>query len=508
MINISKNLNLTSPANEEQANNEQSGFILIAVLVILALSLVVGVSMLSSKQSEAKIQTAYNTQSRDYYRAEESMNRVLAWFQEQSPNLVSAFQFSNFGILFGTGFPTIGSNETSFSNVPSVIKLGSAPGNSVFFSNNPSFFGNSNFPVTTNISSGATVDTKASFALADFGGASVRALLVSSAASNLFRAPIFRIDIITGTDVNRGVRAYTYIHSAIGHDGSNVGIFVDGDIGFNTTKNTCVSNKFDSFVPPNWSVGHERHNCTVAAGGIITTSAKIKGTIASSTDDTVPGINYERDGESRFQCMGIGCHTETLLPIILGWSVTPPPGCLTATDSTISSDTSIGPGCKRDVTIAAGATLILDGKGEYQFRTLIFEDPVTSKIEFRLDPGEKLDISDPDFKIKAIVGSFNGNTFNTSQFLNTGNLPAKIQLEISGTSAITISGEENTEIRLDLKAPDTDLTLEGNFGFFGSIRARSLQVYDSVKIHVDEDIAPPTGDPDLVFWIDRAIQRL
>lgn len=58
--------------------DQESGFILIAVLVILSLSLLVAVGMVSAKKSEAMVQTAVNEQSADYYVVEKTMNKTVS----------------------------------------------------------------------------------------------------------------------------------------------------------------------------------------------------------------------------------------------------------------------------------------------------------------------------------------------------------------------------------------------------------------------------------------------
>ncbi|NMC63203.1 MAG: hypothetical protein GYA55_08535 [SAR324 cluster bacterium] len=77
-----------------------------------------------------------------------------------------------------------------------------------------------------------------------------------------------------------------------------------------------------------------------------------------------------------------------------------------------------------------------------------------------------------------------GDKFNANQMINTNNKPYQLRLHYLGTDALTVNG--NADLSLFIVAPYADVTVSGNSGYYGGIKAKSLSFTGNGSIHYDE----------------------
>ena len=96
------------------------------------------------------------------------------------------------------------------------------------------FFGESSFPASTNIDTGAAFDAAAEFLNADLGNANARAVVMWARSTDGNFEPIFRVDAVTGNNPDRGVHSFTYVYSQLVAEPStgpatSVGFYTEDD---------------------------------------------------------------------------------------------------------------------------------------------------------------------------------------------------------------------------------------------------------------------------------------
>jgi hypothetical protein len=480
---------------KSKTQNEQSGFILIAVLVLLALSMIVAIGLTSAKSSEAMVQAAVNQQSEDYYKVEETMHKTLAWLQDHSQDLLPAFLGANFSTNFDVGDPAVGDNEGANFNVPSLIKM-KGTNDSVLLSNN-AFFGTSAFP-TTSPAGGGTFDAATEFTSAVLGEANARVILMWARETSGDYEPIFRIDVITGNNPDRGVHSFTHAYTSL-NASSGATFFTTSETTLGTGNNQCFSYKFSNSGAGSWNKGAARSNCVFYTNSNFSTKAQVNGSVAAHGDLTLVGPGGEVSGST---CSNsAACHSETM-PVVLPWATVC--GAVNQGNENISGHETWSSGptpatkCWEDVTVGSNESLTLDDTtNPYFFKTLKLQNNSNSKLKFAdIPPGETITV---------YIDRFDGDKFNGNQFYNPNNAPHQVKIYIMGNNALTMNG--TAAIYADIVAPAVDVTLSGNFNFYGGIKSKTITMSGNARINGDEEISGATAATDMTFSIRKASQR-
>ncbi|NLF25010.1 MAG: hypothetical protein GX589_05050, partial [Deltaproteobacteria bacterium] len=436
---------------------KNGGYALVAVMILLSLGLVLASGMIESSGSNTKTRAVVNTQSNYYYQVEDTLNRIVGWLQANNKNLVTAFTAANFDANFRTGKPSLGDNEGEHFGVPTMIKMPNGT-SSVMLSNN-SFFGQAAFPVTTNLDTGSTFDAVSAFQNADLGTANARVILTWARHTNGNYQPIFRADVITGNNPDRGVHTYSYIYSQLVASSPSVGFFGRDYVKFQTPNNVCNSYQY-TLSGGTWSKGAPRSNCPINSNGAITVGGTINGTASTNMQN---GIVLSGGRISGAQCAQGGCHNMTL-PTFSTWDEYCPGN---TTDVTVNSNKELpNGGCYRDISIANKKTLSLsDTENPYYFRKLNFNANF-AKFDLKNVPAGK--------QVVIYVQEINNNHINGNQFYNPTHAPNMLKINYIGTNPLTLNG--TADINCQLVAPLINVSLKGNFNFYGGIMAQSIDM--------------------------------
>lgn len=476
---------------KKNVTHNEKGYVLVGVLFILTLSLIIAAGMLNSSATNAKTRALVTTQADYYYEAEETLNRVTAWLQSNSKNIVNAFSSANFNNNFDRGAPALGDNEGEFFGVPTMVKMkGSA--HSVMLSNNP-FFGQAAFPATTNIDSGAPFDAMAAFQSADLGRANARLILIWARQTDGAYEPIFRADVITGNNPDRGVHSYSYVYSTLVNLTGGVGFYGKTHLFLETPNNDCYSYQY-TYNAGAWSRGAPRSNCPVASDAEINISSKVYGTAKTLLEDGIV-LSPPGGSVSGEKCMGAGCHNYHL-PALGNWDSYCPGN---TTDVTISSDTTWpAGGCWRNVTINHKKTLNLtDTHNPYYIKYINFGGD-QAHLDFGSLP--------QDQQVTLFVEQLNNNYhFNGNNMLNTHNAPHQVWINYLGSEKLYLDG--TAAINAVIIAPYAIVDVRGNFNFYGGIQALTLDVGGHARINYDEALGYMPVLSDITYDLKKTSQR-
>lgn len=487
--------------NKTHADSREKGYIFLGVLFVLSLSLMVGAGLMRSVASNSKLRSTVKHQTKNYYEVESTLSKVVAWMQLNSKSLVSAFTAAEFSNNFDLGSPVIGDNDGLDFKMPTMVKM-LGTNDSVLLSNN-AFFGTSAFPATTHIDSGASFDAVTEFESADFGEANARVILVWARETAGNYQPIFRVDVMTGNNPDRGVHSFSYIYSELENADNTspfLGFYGEDSLTTWTSTNKCNSYQY-TYASGAWSKGAVRSNCTVNTDLAMVLRSKISG---NANTNLVSGITLSGSGlVSGAACDGPGCHT--IAPTSLNTWATDCP--VHQGDLTINSNTTLTPSgsapsqnCWRDITVNSNKTLTFDSTAEvYHIRKL--EIKGNGNLAFaNVAPGDQITIY-----VEEIVGDkINGNAL-----YNMNNAPQVLKLYYTGTRAIKLNGTAAFNVCID--SPLANVTLQGNFNFHGGIKAKNLTVTGNSVIFADEAGCGGTTTTstvsDLNFSLKKASQR-
>jgi hypothetical protein len=468
----------------------ERGYILLGVLLIIALSLLVAIGMLESSQSNAKTRSLVTTQTRYYYDVEETLNKVVGWLQVHSKDIAGAFTEANFNDNFTLGAPSLGSNEGEHFGVPTMVKMAGTT-QSVMLSNN-AFFGQAAFPQTQNLNTGANFDAVTQFQNADLGNANARLILIWARETDNNYEPVFRVDVVTGNNPDRGVHSYSYIYTTLETDMMAVGFYGRDGLTTQSPNNECSSFLY-TYDGAAWSRGAPRANCPVASNGAINLKAKVHGTARTLID---PGIflNPPAGDVSGTMCEGGGCHSYSL-PTFNTWA-----GYCPAHngDLNISANTTLGAGgCYRDISIDNKQTLTFtDYENPYYIRTLDFRANF-AKFDLANIPQNE--------KVTLYIEKISNDHINGNQFYNPNFAPHQLEINYIGTDPIQVNG--TASLNAFIVAPLVTVTVNGNFNYYGGIHAASLDVSGNARLYYDENMAGVPVLSDMKFALKKTSQR-
>jgi hypothetical protein len=472
----------------------ESGYILVGTLFVIGLVLLITANMLHLSTAHAKTRAVVNKQSEYYYQVEDTLNRVVGWMQQNSQGLGAAFVGSTFSSNFTIGAPSLGDNEGEHFSVPTMVKI-AGTNSSAMLSNN-AFFGTAAFPAVTALGGGGAFDAVSSFQNADLGEANARIILIWARSTDGNFEPIFRIDVITGNDPDRGVHSFSYVYSTLVSSlGSATGFHGEEFVTFGSPNNDCYSFVYSHNAATNtWSKGAPRSNCPVSSNGDIDIKSKIYGTAETNKSNGLdllpPGGNVS--GE---MCESPGCHTNALPPLSDFDTYCPSHGG----DVSVNSNTTLPAGCYRDITVGANRTLTLnDSSGAYYFRNISLTG---NNANVAIAPATAT------AQITMYANMLNSNNqINGNRVFNGNNSPHQAQINYYGTEPLTLNG--TADMQAFINAPNAHVQVNGNFNYYGAISAKSLDIGGSARINYQEiDLAATAVVSDVNFSLRKASQR-
>lgn len=472
-------------------HNAERGHTLVVVMSVLALSMVLTLGMAELSASSSRTRQAVTRQASDYYEVEETVGRIVTWLQQNSKSLVTAFTSSNFNANFDLGQPSAGANEAPNFAVPTMVKM-KGTNNSVMLSNNE-FFGTSSFPNTTHIDNGTPFNAIQSFQDADLGGANARVVLTWARETDGSFEPIFRIDVMTGNNPDRGVHSWSYVYSTLVSSAGAVGFYGRDFLTLQTPNNNCVSYQYTR-NGSSWSRGAPRANCPIASNGMINISSKVHGTAKALPN---PGVSLNPPGGevSNGVCEGAGCHSFTL-PSFNSWAEYCPTH---SGDLTISSNTTLpAGGCWRDITISNNRTLTLTDTTEpYYIRSINYNGNNAALAFGSIPEGQRVTL---------YTEALNSNNhINGNKLFNMDNAPHQVLINYLGTETLRFNG--TAQMNAVVVAPYASIIVNGNFNFYGGIWAKDLTVSGNATISYDEALGGASVVNDLNFAVRKTSQR-
>lgn len=472
--------------------NHDEGYVLLGVLFLLSLALVITEGMLDSSATNSKTRAVVNTQSRYYYEVEQTLNNVVGWLQANSKYLVDGFTADNFEGNFDLGSPSFGTNEGEHFGVPTLVKM-KGSSSSIMLSNND-FFGQDAFPPVQHIETSASFDPVVEFQNANLGPANARVVLIWARETDGNYEPIFRIDVVTGNNPDRGVHSFSYVQSTlVVTDSTEPGFYGRDWLTLDTGNNDCFSFAY-SGTAGNWDRGAPRANCPVGSNGMISTKADINGTAKTLLE---PGITLEKGGGiSGSTCEGPGCHAYTL-PDHGTWDS----HCAGISNGnvTISDNTTWNTGgCWESVTIATNRQLMLaDTENPYFIRNLNYSANNSSLTFIDIPAGEDIEL---------YIEKMDNDHFNGNRIVSMNNAPHQLRLNYIGTDLLELNG--TAQMNAVLESSYAPITVSGNFNFYGAIRAPQLLVQGNARINYDEALGVVTPVlTDMNFSLKKSSQR-
>lgn len=474
----------------------EEGYVLIVVIVIGAVGLLFSTFLLDAATTRASTGYRLGEHSEYYYNVEETHGKVVAWLQNNSKNLVTAFLAADFNTNFDITAPTVGDNEAAFFSVPTMVKM-KGTNDSPMLSNN-AYFGTATFPTTTNIDTSASFDAAAEFAAADLGGANARVVLVWVRETAGNYEPIFRIDVINGNNPDRGVHSFSYVYSTFESSSIAIGFYGGSSVNLNSKNNTCSSRTW-AYSGGSWTYGAEEANCGMVSEGVVTINGDVAGSAYSNTTD---GVVIGKHGDvSGAVCEAPGCFSAVAPTVTSAASV-----CPAGTDLNVNSNTVLGNAstkCYATVDIRNNKNLTLnayveDGY-EWHFQTLDLAN--NAHLNFGPVPVGKT--------LRITVDNIVGNKFNGNQVLNSGNAPHQVEFFYSGSNTLTLNG--TADLNMAFNAPNANVNISGDFIFSGAMYANNLNVTGNATLYYDPDsfsaVSSSMVVTDLNFALRKASQR-
>ncbi len=497
-------------------NSEERGFVLAGILFIIGIGAVISVGMLNSAQNTAKTRAIVKNRSLFYYEVEQTLNSAVVWLQDHSQDMATLFKKADFDNHFTLGNPTYAANEGAHFQTPTMVKI-SGTNDAPMLSNN-SFFGTSNFPGTTNIINGDAFDPVASFNSAGIGPANARIVMIWAREAGSEYEPVFRIDVLTGNNPDRGVHSFSYVYSKLVGGGSIPGFFGRDLMETGSPNNQCSSFEYTN-DGTGWARGAAKANCTVGSNGPVNIKSQINGQVTSAQSG---GITFGPHGESNSTCEGSSCPT-------IPW---PNPGnfsSLCGTGQNIGKmsggnhtwDQNHNPAtgarpahCYMDVEFSNNTTLTLtDYRKPYYFSSL---DIGNGELKFGPIPLTDTDNIDEDgdgnnddsanWKYVIYVDDLDGGTINGNQLIGGPPLaPHQVKIIYTGTSLLKMNG--NADLFALVEAPYASVDVRGNFSFNGGVQAVNLTVGGNTRLNYTENAQTAIPLADVAYVLKKASQR-
>ena len=445
----------------------------LSVLLLLLFSLIISVLIFKTSNSSTKFKQIRNKAEKNHFLAEQKINQVNSWLQNNSKYIVTLFKKNNFSTYFDTSGPIKGNND--ILDIPSLIKK-SGTNNSVILSNN-SEYGTSNFPNGIHLENSSVKNLNASFnnTFPNSDGIDLRLTLISANKTNADYTPFFRVDALTG----KNFRLYSIIQGAAISPNvfnTNTGFYGEDYVLLSGNLN-CESKTF-SFINSNWLKSPTSHNCLINSQGNITlsgTKIRVYGAVKTNTSSAISQETKIMDNNS-FGCNGFGCNSNPLNSYTNAW--TSDGTCSSFEDLTVFTNTTLDPtDCYNKITVNSGKTLILsDTSKDYHIKTLDFK----SNAKILLNPGLGSDNKIISVKINQLIG----NQFNTSNFDNLNNAPHQFRLIYTGAYNLQLQG--NDDFHAHIYSPYAGIIITDNSTFYGNINAYRIEINNSANLYSDQ----------------------
>jgi hypothetical protein len=485
------------------AVSHERGYVLLGILALTGITMMVASSMLQSSASSSKVRYVVRKDAENFYNVESSINKVTAWLQSNSKNVVSGFTENGFNSYFTVdSSPTGGSNQGTAFVVPTMIKM-SGSNNAVQLTNNE-FFGTSAFPNTSHINSGAAFDAVQSFESTDFGNnVSVRLLLIAAQETDGNFQPVFRIDAVTGADPERGVHGINFVKSSLATTNIGAGYYAE-NANFDTSNpnNQCWSYQYTwNEQTETWSRGAPRTNCDISARSQVTLKSAIHGNVASSLD-----VSLQNAGAvSGNLCSGADCNISYSLPIEPDWESR----CggeaqvnITATSNNqeLSSGSTLATQCFHNLHVNSNRSFrFTTPDTPYYIKNLTLQNQSNSRLFFdTIPPGQKYIL---------YIDNLNNGQINGNQLVGQNLAPHQLEIYITAPGSLTLNGTAALN-GVITGNPAHTMNLLGNFSFYGALRSNHINVTGNAVLGYDEALSE--GAPqldDLKFTLYKASQR-
>lgn len=495
-----------------QEHEDSGGYVLVGVMILLAISAIMVATALDFAATSSKTILSEKVRTREYYQAEDSLAKATSWIRDNSKNLTSVFNRSNFYTTFDRTNPTYGSNDSGTVRVLTKIKM-QGTSNSAILANSATL-ATALFPNTVNTSTGASFNPVAQFSAGSFGSDIVRVTLVDAVAvdptkdygdpdlGNAAPAtdfyPVFRVDAMKATD--RGAHVYGY---AVGN------LIYDYGVGFYGRDVFEMRQGCDSYLSNNgnYSSASRRANCTTGSNGTLQIhqnetlygSAQTNGSINESSPFGGAVCSDFSSGcpNAGLKCAGASCGVPGL-PAYNSWASYCPTnrGNPDTNNQTLTvSGNAASQKCWATVDIGSSKTLTLTSTNyPYFFDTLKIHNNGALAINPSPSTGT----------VTIYVRNWDGNKFNGNQVLNANNKPYQLRIHYLGTNALTLNG--NAQMRAFLVSPYAAVSVQGNFDYYGGIKATSLTFTGNGDIHYDES-GDITTLGDTQYSLRNIIQR-
>ncbi|HMO18999.1 MAG TPA: hypothetical protein PKA63_07790 [Oligoflexia bacterium] len=489
-------------ANYIQEDNNQKGYILLGVMVLTGLAMLVSSSMLQTSESSNKVRYVLKKDAENFYNVESTINKVTAWLQENSANMVGGFKKDSFESNFNLSSPSGASNQGEAFIIPTMVKM-KGSGEAVQLTNN-AFFGSSAFPTTSNLVTGASFNPVTAFQSMDFGNdVSVRLLMVWATETNGNYQPIFRIDAVTGSDPERGVHGINFIKSSLVTANGGIGYYSQAaPFSTGSPNNQCWSYKFTwNEGTQTWSRGAPRSNCIITSRSNISLKSAIHGSVASLVNN---GVQLNGGSVSGDVCAGPGCPVSFTLPNEPSWDDRcggVPQVNITAASANhlIASGDTLASQCFHTISIGAnrGVRFTTPDK-PYYIKNLLPQNNSNSRIHF--------DTVTPDKKYQLYIDNLANGSINGNQLVGTNLAPHQLEIYITAGGLLRLNGTAALHGIITGNVGHT-IELLGNFSFYGALRSNTVQVNGNAVLGYDEDLGGEPVLTDINYTLYKASQR-
>jgi len=491
----------------------QSGGAVLGVLLLVGVATIMIGGVLNLIASTTKSVKAAKVRTDHYYDAERSFHLAASWVRDNSGGFVYPFTRENFYDAFDRTAPTVGSNDTSYFTVPTLVKINGTSESAILITD--PLLATEEFPVTMYLS-GGSFEPMTEFNSSVVSNSIVRITLVDVLPEKPARDfgdpdlgnpapetdfyPVFRIDAMT--DLFEGAHVYGYVVGSLVYN-TSIGFYGEDSV---ELQMDCDSYKSDDgpYGPTNMNAGCTlgsnvsigvKSNSTVygaaQSNGVIETTNPWGGPVCDDFDSGCPVPGYT--------CEGPGCNVP-LLPTFDSWSTLCPTnqGNLTVNANTytlVVTGGSPAESCWATVKVRKKKTLVLTTTAfPYYFDTL----DIANNADVQIQPDT------PGGTVTVFLRKFDRDKFDGGQLINTAK-PYQFKLNYLGTDDLTIAASE--EVFVSLMAPYVEVSAGGGFDIFGLIHAKSFSPGGSGVLHYDESSSDDATLTDSKFTVRNVVQR-
>jgi hypothetical protein len=144
---------------------------------------------------------------------------------------------------------------------------------------------------------------------------------------------------------------------------------------------------------------------------------------------------------------------------------------------------------------------LIDKVNPYRFKSIVFQNNSNSVLRF-------IDMVDGE-KVVIFTDNFGGGSINGNQLNNTNNAPQNLEIKITDANDFLLNG--TAAMNAVFVAPLSNVTVNGNFSFYGAIQSAEQSWLGKAKMNYAENLAGSTPEvtrvADVNFTIKKASQR-